>query len=162
MTKKDLFRLIIKILGLYFLITTAFGIFPTILTFIQSWKFFLETSSVLGNIVIILLLSIFLIYEPDKIIDWLKLDKNFDNNKIELEKLGAEDILKIAIITLGGILIINNLFGFLSSLLSIFKLSAHNNRWNLDILPNGLNIIIGYLMITNYNAISRFIMKKRE
>ncbi len=103
MTKKDLFRLIIKILGLYFLITTAFGIFPTILTFIQSWKFFLETSSVLGNIVIILLLSIFLIYEPDKIIDWLKLDKNFDNNKIELEKLGAEDILKIAIIT--GILL---------------------------------------------------------
>ncbi len=165
MTKKDLFRLTIKVLGLYFLVSAVMGALSTITTLTLNWKLFIGTGSIVGNFVVLILLSIFLIYEPDKIINWLKLDKNFDNSQVELQKLNFENLLKLTIIVIGGVLILKNISTILNSLFTVFKISFGNTIWSPtlsfnQILPKLINVLIGYLMLTNYTDISHFIIKK--
>jgi len=56
----------------------------------------------------------FLIYKPDKIIDWLKLDKGFDDDRIDFQNFNNTNILKLAVIVIGGIMLIKNIPAFLS------------------------------------------------
>ncbi|HYX08032.1 MAG TPA: hypothetical protein VE912_14980 [Bacteroidales bacterium] len=115
MTTKDFFRLIIKIFGLYLIITTLFSAIPGNI----STVFFMHLGLtgiiwVITIVTIILLLFIFLIYKADTIISWLKLDKGFDNDEIHFQNFNTENILKLAVIVIGGLLILRNIPEFLS------------------------------------------------
>jgi hypothetical protein len=172
MTKKDLFRLIIKIFGLYSVITIVFSVIPANISFVIRDLDFVGLVWIIGSVIVIFSLFGFLIYKPDKIIGWLKLDKGFDDDRIDFQKFNSSNILKLASIVIGGILLIDNIPSFLSHTLFGFK-SAVSNNINDNVIKYSLNdyiywamsflnILLGYLMVTNYNYISKILKEKEE
>ncbi|MCT4639800.1 MAG: hypothetical protein N4A72_19030 [Bacteroidales bacterium] len=173
MTKKDLFRLIIKIFGLYSVISVIFSTLPS--NFI--WTIMdINLAGILwiiATVTIILSMFIYLIYKPDKIIRLFRLDKGFDNDHIEFQNFNTESILKLAVVVIGGILLIKNIPSFLSHALFAFKSSVQSDITNVFsdqstptdytyLIVSLLNIVLGYLMITNYTYISRILKKKDD
>ena len=122
------------------------------------------------SVAIVILVFIFLVYKPDLIIRWLKLDKGFDEDRIEFQNFSIDGILKLGLIIIGGLLTIYNIPNFLSQAFFVFELKImHDNdvltlgqqsyyRWGI----NFVNLLIGYLMLTNYPAISRFLLKNTQ
>lgn len=172
MTKKDLFRLIIKIFGLYSVISIIFSVFPSNLFMVLNKIDFVGIIWIIGSLLAVGLLFNFLIYKPDKIISWLKLDKGFDYDRIDFQNFNNTNILKLAVIVIGGIILIQNVPTFLSHTLFAFKSFVGNNldinvfkfslkdyiHWAISFI----NIILGYLMLTNYNYISRILKEKNN
>jgi hypothetical protein len=174
MTKRDFFRLIIKIFGLYSIITTLFSALPNNISW-AIWQIDLAGILwIIGTVTVVVLLFILLIYKSDKIILWLKLDKGFDNDNIDFQNFNTENILKLAVIIIGGIVLLKNIPVFLSHTIFAFKSSFHTDLHNDQIIKYGelkdyifwftsfLNIVIGYLMLTNYTYISRILKRKND
>jgi hypothetical protein len=170
MTKKDFFRLVIKIFGLYSVISIIFSVFPSNIFMVLNEIDFVGIIWIIGSLLIVGLIFVFLIYKPDKIIGWLKLDKGFDDDRIEFQNFNNSNILKLAVIVIGGIILIQNIPAFLSHTLFSFKSSAGNglkdNMFKFGLkdyihwATSSLNIILGYLMLTNYNYIIRILKEK--
>src|SRR5690606_14048048 len=120
MTKRDFFRIIIKIFGLYSLILTVFNVLPTSIGYITD---FVPTTLlwIFGSMVLIILMFSFLIFKTDKIINLLKLDKGFDDERIELGNFNNKKILQFALILIGGFLFLGHLPDFLQYCFLAFK-----------------------------------------
>lgn len=171
MTKKDFFRIVLRILGLYFLAMVVFNYLPSIVVFFHSLPFL---SLILAIVVVSLFAYIFLllILKPDPVIRIFKLDKGFDDDALSAKRIEFVNLLKIAIIATGLFLIISHLPTFLTHLLFLLKLVVKNRNEITDHVESALltdyiswgikilSLIVGYLMITNYSAIARFIIKK--
>lgn len=171
MTKKDLFRIILKIAGLYFLVVTLFQALPGLSIFFGNapWH-----SIVLFVVVIIIFALLFavLIFKPDAVIKSLKLDRGFDDDVVMLKRIDFSDLLKVAIFAIGLSLIVKQLPLFITHAIFLFKLLVKNQNdissqlqssvltdyvsWGVKII----SLIIGYFMITNYASIVRYLMKK--
>ena len=170
MTTKDLFRLIIKIFGLYFLVTLIFTI-PGNLLFSFNNIDLTIIISILLYLLICAGLFVLIIYYPDFIIDLLKLNKGFDEERIDLANFNNTNILKLAVVIIGGIMLIKNIPAFLTNLFFAFKSSINPNNSTIKfgslndyirLSINFLNIIIGFLLIANYKIIGLFLDKKNN
>ncbi len=166
MTKRDFFRLLIKIAGLYFIISAVFSTLPNnIILSVEGEADWTGILWVILTLIIVVGLFILMIYNADRIIDFLKLDKGFDDERIDFEKIETKSILKLAIFIIGGMLFIDNIPPFLSR--SYFALRSTinpNDIYHFGSLhdyiylsTNFLNIVIGYILITNYNKISKLL-----
>lgn len=171
MTKKDLFRIILKIAGLYFLVVTLFQALPGLSIFFANTPWH---SIVLFVVVIIIFALLFavLIFKPDAVIKSLKLDRGFDDDVVMLKRIDFSDLLKVAIFAIGLSLIVKQLPLFITHAIFLFKLLVKNQNdissqlqssvltdyvsWGVKII----SLIIGYFMITNYASIARYLMKK--
>ena len=179
MAKKDLFLLIIKIFGLYFVISTMFSIVPMIIESMIS-QFDLNVpfdyAGLIGLMVYpawIFLLLVFLIYKPDLIIKWLKLDKGFDDDRIDFQNFNTANVLKLAVIVIGGLLLLHNIPTFLSNAWFALKTSVGSDFNNNAIHFGGLrdyinlgisfiNIVIGYFLVTNYTFVCKLLKEKNR
>jgi len=172
MTKKDFFRLIIKLFGLYFAISLLTSLFLGNVIYVLNDFDLVGLIWLIVSIAFIFFLLRFLIFKNDKLIQWLKLDKGFDDDKIEFQNFNTENILKLATIVIGGILLINNIPGFLSYTLFAFKSTVGNTFYSsndvryLDTRQYVnwgecfFKIVIGYLILTNYNQVSKLLKTK--
>lgn len=161
MTKRDFFIIIIKLFGLYSLILSLFSFIPNSFP-IAFYDF--DTISIIWLIVATLIslgLLVLLIFKSDKIVHLLKLDKGFDDDKIELGNFDQKKIVMLSSILIGGFLIIDNISDFLSHTIFFFKADItgmeYNNLSYLKWTISGLNIVIGYLLITNHKSISKLL-----
>jgi hypothetical protein len=173
MTKRDLFRLIIKIFGLYAVISTMFSVFPNNIFFVAGNTDLVGIVWLIVSLAVVLMLVLFLIYNPDKIIDWLHLDKDFDEERIDFQNFNTAAILKLAVVVIGGLLLIHNVPIFLSNTLFAFKTSVGSSLVSNNMIQYGstrdyinwavsfINIVIGYFMLTNYTFFSK-ILKEKE
>ena len=172
MTKKDLFRIILKIGGLYFLSVVVFFTLPTFGLFFDSASWI----NIVISIVILLVLSaifLALIFKPDGVIKSLKLDKGFDSEEVMLKRIDFSDLLKIAIFAIGLSLIIKQLPLFITHAVFLFKLLVKGQNDISSQMQSGIltdyiswgvkiiSLIIGYLMITNYASLANYFMKKQ-
>lgn len=171
MTKKDLFRIILKIAGLYFIVITVFQALPTIFVFFSGTPWL---SILLFVAILLVVTAIFLalIFNPDRFINVLKLDKGFDDDKVSFRRVDFSDLLKIAIFAIGLSLIVRYLPIFITHVFFLFKLLMKNqndftSQFHSEILTDYvswalkiISLIIGYLMITNYASIANFLLKK--
>ena len=174
MTKKDFFRLLIKIFGVFALISTIFSALPSNISFVINEIDLIGIIWLVGTLVIVVVLFILLVYNPDTIIKWLKLDRGFDDDRIEFQNFNTNNILKLAIIVIGGILLLKNIPAFLSHTLFAFKSQMQSDFMNDRIMKYGelrdyiywltsfINVVLGYLMITNYSSISRWLSKRKS
>jgi len=113
MTKRDFFKVLIKIFGLYSAVAAAFSLLPTYIG-AMLYDFNLNTIIVLlGAATVTVLILITIINGADKIIDLLKLDKNFTEDRIEIGNLKEINLLKLALLIISGHLIVTNLPSFL-------------------------------------------------
>lgn len=175
MTKRDFFRLIIKLFGLYALIQTVFGFIPSNLSYV-----FYEFDAsiffwILGATLLVVGIFVFLLFKVDLIIKWLHLDKGFDNDKIEMSHFNGKSIIKFALIVLGGVLIINYLPDLLQTSYLWFKQEVSSRGLNgLETISLGhgstsinwgialINVILGIILITNYARIAQCLYRKED
>ena len=167
MTKRDFFRLIIKLFGLYSMILTLFIFLPSNISNVliykeEIWFVFI----ILGSILLAIALFLILLFKTDFIIDKLGLDKGFDDDKIILGEFNNEQIFKFAIILIGGFLILDYFPNVLFEMINIFKTKSSSNSiygYEVDyfnFIVGIINIMIGLIFITNYKHISSFLDKK--
>jgi hypothetical protein len=168
MLNRDFFRILIKVIGLYFFIQMIFSVIPSQISFLGFDSDFSQKISTLIYIFLIALLSLailyFLIRSPDKIIDLFKLDKGFDNDKIPITNFNSRNILTIALFIVGAFLIIENLTTVISLLFYEFKksnnplLSVDPNN-NINLILSALNLILGCMLIIFRKNISAYFEK---
>lgn len=107
---------------------------------------------------------VLLLFKAGNVVSFLKLDKNFDEDKMYLEKLEASSIIRLGLIIIGGFLILDNIAWVLTNTLEAFKTdlsgqileSSFKTNW----IVGGINLVIGILLITNLKSISSFLNKK--
>jgi hypothetical protein len=166
MSKRDFFTVLIKIFGLYWFVLMIFGVFPHA---IQSFTFGFDLNMILIVIACLLIsvgLVLILLFRANSIVNLLKLDQGFDDENIQLGNLDNEGILKLAILLIGGFLILDYIPTLLFNLVNAFKYKANyttiegTNVNYFDITVGVVNIIIGYLLITNYKRLASFFSKK--
>ena len=169
MTKKDFFRLIIKLFGLYSIIFSLFSILPSSINVFYGSLLF-GILAIIAIMALAVILFYFLIVKSDLVINLLKLDKGFDNDRIELANFNSENIIKLAAILLGGFLLIQNIPLFLIGVFQAFKFHLSNSiddqfmtssRYITFSLVRGfINTLIGYFLITNYRWLSQILDPK--
>ena len=166
MTKRDFFRLIIKIFGLYSGIVAVFTVIPNNISNILMQFDTTVALFIIGTTLVIILFFLILIFKADLIIDILKLDKGFDDDTIQFENLNSESVVKIAIFLIGGFLIIDYLPSFLQYTYQAFKSKVQNSEYlntpvnSFHWIVSGINLLLGYLLITNYKVIANYFTKK--
>lgn len=165
MTKTDFFRLLIKIFGLYSLLTALLSVLPSNISFVLSYPDAIGFIWLIAVTTIVFSLFFFLIRQPDVIIRILKLDKGFDEERIQFENLNAKSIIKLSSIIIGGLLIIDNIPVFFSYTLFAFKSSVgHTDSYgiqdNINWGASFLKLIVGYLLVTNYEFVARLFKEK--
>lgn len=169
MTKKDLFRIIIKLFGLY----AAINFITVYLAQLTSFAHFFkeEPLIILWVLLAILLFCGFaslIIFYPNKIINWFSLNKGYDNDDASLGKTDLKSLIKIAVIITGGLFILNSFAPLLVEIAHILpslitkgdvaemvNLADHRGLYT-DII----NLAIGYLLLANYSPIATFLTKK--
>lgn len=169
MSKKDLIRLLIKIAGiiLFFNYLTTFISQVTLFIITFEWSSFLL---LLASTSISVFLVIILIFSPDKVINFLKLDKGFDDEKVTFNFQHTETAVGIIILTLGGILIINNIAPLIVEIGYRIQTSVDNNQFLSSMpTPNDkrlyvsiIEIGIGYLLMSNYKLLAQILTSKRR
>jgi uncharacterized membrane protein YidH (DUF202 family) len=174
MTPRTLFTILIKIFGIS-LLMDALTIIPQ----------FLGTASTIGQsystdslaiflIIIVLVLIIMAIYllfiraclfKTDFIINKLSLDKHFTEEKFEIN-VDHTTILPIAIIVIGGLLIIDALPDLCRELFSYIQQQRQEGQGFANpslswIIFFSIKLSIGYLLISNNKRLTKWIEKKR-
>jgi hypothetical protein len=165
MSKRDFFIIVIRIFGLYFLVATLFSTLPGMLSFGAQFGDSATIALVVLSAVASIVFFWLLIYKAHKMVDFLKLGNGFEDNRIELGRLSSVQLTGVAILVIGGILIVENLPRFLSEVISSFKslqfaFIGEGNGYSW-IMP-ALNLIIGYLLLTNYQAVALWMMRKKD
>ena len=170
MTNRDFFRILIKVIGLYFFIQIIFSFLPSQFSFLGFDTSFNEKIGTGLYLLIIILFSIavlyFLIRYPEKLIDLFKLDQNFDNTKISINNFNAKNIITIAVFIIGGFMIVENASVLLSN--SYFELKKINNPMSMfpggegtrmTILLSSLQVILGFILIIYRKNIAEYFEK---
>lgn len=102
-----------------------------------------------------------LVFKAEVLVDLLKLDRGFDDDRIELGNLRASDIVKLGAFIIGGLLVLNNIPAFLSHTLFSFKGSVvgrgYEARDNFNWALSGINILVGVFLITNYGFVAKLL-----
>lgn len=175
MTKKDFFRLIIKLFGLYALIQTVFGYIPSNISYII-YEFDVSIFFwILGATLLIVAIFMFLIFKVDLIIKWLRLDKGFDNDLIDFNNFNGENIIKLSLILLGGVLIINYLPDLLQTTYLWFKREVSSRGLNsMETIISGqntisinwgiaaINVVLGIVLLNNYAQLAKWLYRKEN
>lgn len=126
------------------------------------------TSAILIGFVSVLIIGLFilLVFKTDKVVKMLRLDKGFDDDKIELGNLQSPDIIKAGSFIIGGLLILYNIPPFLSYLIQAFKRDMMGLGFDLvqkiDWFTTGLYIIVGYLLITNFGFVAKLLKADKK
>ena len=166
MTKRDFLILMIKLFGLSSAVTSIFSVLPNNVMF--SFGHIDITVIIWLVVVSIVTVGLFwlLTFKADKLVDLLKLDKGFTDDRIEIGNIKTEDLVKIGIFVIGGLLFIKNIPGLLSNVFWAFKGEVagleftEKDKFNLAV--SGLNVLLGYLLFTNYDIVARRLNKKKD
>lgn len=175
MTKKDLFRVILKLAGLYFLFTMLFSAVPSMIVFILYGDNANLINMILsiGTSFFLVLIFYILVFKPDLVINMLKLDKHFDDDTIIIKRPSLLNILQVGIIILGLSVIVKQLPTFITRLFFLFKsyvidsgadIASNMTIANLTDYMSWTNDIVSlticFLMVTNSKIISKYILNR--
>ena len=169
---KDLFRVILKTLGIYFLILI---LIPSLLRISFVFEFQQDFSMAMWYLIpnsVYTLLFYLLVFKTDSIIQWFKLESQFEDKTMGDLNLSGQKILMLAIIIIGGIVFIQALPSLITYLILAFKNSVQldysGNRThqgfkdNINWISEFFNVLIGFLLITNSTRLSKWLNKEFE
>ena len=168
MTHRDFFRLLIKVVGLYFFTQILFTYLPAQLGFINSvfGDNFQIVTLIYFAFLILLVIGIlyFLIRFPDKIIDLFKLDKGFDRQNISITNFNSRNIIMLGLIIIGGFLIIENVTIFISTVYYLFRKSLDSSfpvaeYSYLSFIIPALNLLVGGILLSFRKSIANYFEK---
>jgi hypothetical protein len=171
MTPRTLFNIILKILGIFF-IKDFLAIIPQLLSVAE---YFTKPETVNEAIWIFILtllmlfvyglVSYFLVFKTELIIDKLKLDKGFNQEIIPIN-IHRSTILSISIIIIGGLLVTNEIPNFCRELFSYFQEKrmtyGHADPKISYSIVSGTKIIIGMFLMTGQKQIVNLVERQRK
>lgn len=169
MTKKDFFSVVIKLYGLYAAIITIFQTLPTLYSVVWNMREF-QLSALLWMLFYAGLgVSFFLLllFKSDAIVRFLRLEKGFDDDTIIFGNFNDSSVVKLAILLIGGFLILDNFsdfiahcyFGFKSSIGStLLEDRSYSERDYFKWFVSAFNVLIGYLFVTNFKKIAGWML----
>lgn len=108
----------------------------------------------------------------DRMIDWLNLDKGFESDEINFGSLDEQKLFSLAIIFIGGFLLVDYIPTFLYNCFMSFSEIANNSGLNgmisgyqagfsfFDLVLSALNLILGYVMIMYHKVISSWLTNR--
>jgi hypothetical protein len=164
---KDFFKLVLKLIAIFYGLDALF----TIASSIQYYAYgnpFLNISTIWMIVSTLLpVLVYYLIFvQSDKLIRFLKIDKGFEGQKVQFGNLTSNEILKIAFIIFGLLMIVWGLPSFLTNCFYALKYSAgpqlyepHQDTVKVDyyeLTRSGIYILMGYLTVSNYKRIAKW------
>jgi len=160
-------KLLLKIIGLW-LLFSCISVIPQFLSTISFVKGSIDFQSLLlvwlmlfvTIVIYIMILWIFL-FKTAWIIEKLKLKNNFNEERIDLN-IKSTTVLTIAIIVIGGLILVESLPSFCSQLINFFQQKEllkdyPETSW---IIYYFIKIIIGYLLVTNAKNFTKYIEKE--
>lgn len=166
MTPKVLFAIILKILGIW-LIKEFLFIIPQLFSFAFANAALGENLSVAIYsipVVIFYLVSIYLLlFKTTAIINLFQLDKEISNEplKINADKF---DVLEIALIIMGGIVLIDEIPSFISNIINYLNQKQIAGDFQPPsgglLIINIVKIVIAYLLIAHRKKIISYFDKK--
>jgi uncharacterized protein with PQ loop repeat len=178
MSKRDFFRVIIKLFGLYVAILAIFTWIPqTFGSYVSLRQDPAFIFLFIGSLALSILMIYLLLFNVDKVINLLKLDKGFDDDVIELGNLSPKSIIVLSLILIGGILLVDNVPIFLTNTFYSFKdmVGVKQNYSGLidffdpikkvdyfEWFIAGVNILLGYLLISNHNIVASKLTKESK
>jgi hypothetical protein len=146
---RNLLRIIFRIFGLYISINLIFNFFPQQISYLVNSEIYFPFDNQENGIVqiwiylvLILILIIVIIYllviNPDLIIKKLK-PKTFLEERINFENLNSESLLKIAILSIGILILFDSIPEIINKSFVFFKMNNMNQNLPADINTLGLN-----------------------
>lgn len=169
MTIRTFWRILIKILGML-LVLGALTIIPQwFSTMYYAYESGDIESLIILNVILLVVLGIYYLvvriclFKTSWIIDKLKLDKDFENQHIELNSKSFK-IISIATIVIGGIMFVESIPILLKDIFTFLqqKSSLKDYASTGWIFVNFGKIIIGYLLMTNSKQAAKFIENKKN
>lgn len=175
MTPKSFFTVLIKIIGIY-MVLSSITVLPS---FFSTLFMFYDSSGQENTLVIImsvamlfLVLGLFYIilryclFKTDWIVDKLSLDKHFTEEKFDLN-IHRSTVLAIAVIVIGGLMVVDALPAFCRQVYSYIgqkRISGHfgENPTTGWIIFEGAKVFIGYFLMTNSRLAVNFIERQRK
>jgi hypothetical protein len=121
---------------------------------------------ILAVVLISIGIFLFLFFKTDFIIDLLKLDKGFDDDQVQFGNFNNRNILKLAIMIIGGFLVVDYMPKFLLDVINAFKIKSSNSVFSekpidyFRLSIEAINVLIGYVLITNYKNLANFLEKE--
>lgn len=170
MTKRDFFRILIKLAGIYLFAQTIVSIIPAYINMMgyMSMEPLLLIFILLSAIVVLAVCSL-LIFSPTSIINWFKLDKDYDDPQVEIKNIDMLKILEVGIIIVGGLLLVWSIVPlFMDIVTYLISFISYNSTWSTDsssikeIISDIVYLSVGYLLLTNYKRIALFLSKKNR
>ena len=166
MTKKDFFVLVVKMFGLYSVISALFSVLPSNISLVLMDLDIIMLAWLAITMIIITGLFVLLIFKSESIVKILKLDKGFDTDTIDLNSLKTKELIKFSVFIIGGLMILENTPSFLSHSLFAFRGEkagfTMSPKDNIYWATSTLNIIFGYILLTNYAFISELFDRKKN
>ena len=152
---------VLKLFGIY-LVYTGLLVIPTILSATYYIGVLADIAFLLFWIILCILILYLFLFKTSLIIDKLKLDKGYSEEKMEL-KDSKKSILSIAIIVIGGLIFVDAIPFVFRELIYFLQtrqmmVEYEGTSWLLFYLAK---IIIGCLMVTKSHSIVKFILKKQ-
>lgn len=166
MTKKDFFILLLKVFGLYSALIALFSTIPNMLSYIAAGFDVFSLLWILMSVFLIIGFFVGLILKPQFLVRLLRLEKGFDEERIDLGRLSSLAIIKISLLLIGAMLVIEQLPAFLSHSYYAFKADlrgpGYETEANFDWAVSALKVILGFALVTQYDRLARFLMRKEE
>jgi len=168
MTKKDFFRIIIKLTGIYWLLNSSSLFIPYIISLFSREFDHTYLISNLFYLLCCILIFLLLVFHTDKFIKWLKIEKGFDEDVIEFSNFNIENLMKLALIIFSFVLIVNNFATFVMQTYYVVSVKFHMNVSDTVSFSSQndyvwaksfIDLLVGYLILTNYPAISKYLLK---
>ena len=164
MSIKSVWLLVLKLMGFYL----CLGFFETIMfVFSQlmdsSTYDFLLIGAYLGAFIFYFTVVYWLLFKTNKLIQWFRLEKDFDMETVNLG-LSTTSIIRIAVIVLGGLMFLDNISLLISQLLTFFQqeLLFKNYSRSQPLVFAFIKTVIGYLLLTNSSYVSGLIEKQQS
>lgn len=176
MTPRNLFNVVLKIFGLFFLREIVF-IIPQL---ISSISFLIQPDNFdnnqysnygIGGFIVVLLIIIFycfiiyqLIFKTNNIVDKLKLNKGFNQEEFSFN-ISTSLVLTIALIVIGGVILTDEIPNLCRNIFSYFQeksLTHGITKPNYSyIIISAVKVIIGFLIIGERQRIVEFAEKRQ-
>ncbi len=161
-------KIVLKIIGLWLL----FSLITVLPQFISSVTYnnhlegtnlaFIILGILIGILVYVVMIRLFL-FQSEWLITTLKLEKSFKEERIDLS-VTSKTALTIATIVMGGLAIIGAFPKFISLLFEFLRQreSFKNYPDSPWLIMDFLELLLGYLLLTNGKTIAEYILKKSD
>jgi len=171
MTPRNLFNVILKILGIFFIrdfLESMSQLFIVFSLFDKHSDMSEELLAILGTVAVILVEVFFcwlLVFKTEWVIKVVKLERGFNQETIPLN-MHRSTILSISIIVIGGWLVANEIPNFCRQLLVYFQekrmdYGRHNSTIQYSVV-SGVKIVIGILLIAEQRLLVNLIERQRK